>query len=69
MESLPVLHPKRFGTSEEVAEYRNTTTRRMAQERYLGTGPAYIKDGRKILYEWDAVDAYLADRTVLPQGE
>lgn len=66
MEPVPVRHTKRFGSPEEVAEYRNTTTRRMAQERYLGTGPAYIKDGRKILYEWEAVDAYLAERTVQP---
>ena len=57
---------KRLATPTEVAKYRHTTVERLAQERYLGTGPAYIKDGRKILYEWEAVDAYLAERTVQP---
>lgn len=55
---------EKYGTPAEVAKYRHTTVARLAQERYLGIGPAYIKDGRKILYEWAAVDAYLAERTI-----
>lgn len=55
---------EKYGTPVEVAKYRHTTVDRLAQERYLGKGPAYIKDGRRILYEWAVVDAYLEERTV-----
>jgi hypothetical protein len=59
----------RFGTPQEVAEYRRTTVRALTQERYLGAGPKYIKDGRRVLYEWAAVDAYMESRTQVSTRE
>lgn len=54
----------RFASPEQVADYVLSTTAKLAQDRYLGVGIPYIKYGRKVLYEWDAVDNYLAANTV-----
>lgn len=59
---------EKYGTTQEVAAFRRTTVQKLAQERYLGIGPAYVKDGRKILYEWAAVNAYLEAHTVKPEA-
>lgn len=58
--------PARFGSPEQVADYLLTTTSKLTQDRYLGTGLPYVKYGRKILYPWDAVDAYLEANLVTP---
>lgn len=39
-------------------------TKTLANWRYLGRGPAYMKDGGVVRYSTDALDAYLASRTV-----
>jgi hypothetical protein len=33
--------------------------------RYRGTGPKFIKRGRRVLYRWADVNAYLDANTVL----
>jgi hypothetical protein len=43
----------------ELAELRRTTTSTLAQERYLGRGVPFIRDGRRILYARADVLAYL----------
>lgn len=58
-ESLPSL-----ATPEQVAEALHTTTARLAQDRYRGTGPRFIKHGRRVLYRWADVRAYLDANTV-----
>ena len=58
--------PARFGSPEQVADYLLTTTSKLTQDRYHGTGLPYVKYGRKILYPWDAVDAYLEANLVTP---
>jgi hypothetical protein len=51
-DQLPAL-----ATPAEVAEYLHTTTASLAQDRYRGTGPRFIKRGRRVLYRWsDVVD-------------
>lgn len=57
-----------IATNKEVAEYRRMTTAQLAQERYLGRGPAYIKDpgGRRITYRWEDVHAYIEGSVVIP---
>lgn len=37
---------------EEVAEYLRTSPARLAQLRYKGSGPRFIRDGRRVLYKW-----------------
>ncbi|GAA12582.1 helix-turn-helix domain-containing protein [Gordonia alkanivorans] len=55
-----------LATPSEVADYLHTTAAALAQDRYLGRGLPYTKHGRKVLYRWADVDAYLAANTVNP---
>ncbi|WP_347957939.1 DNA-binding protein [Gordonia aichiensis] len=57
-----------LATPKEVAEAMHTTTSALAQDRYLGRGIPYIKHGRKVLYRWSDVDAYITANTVVPGG-
>lgn len=58
-----------MGTPAQVAQYLHTTTASLAQARYHGTGVAYVKNGRKVLYRWSDVRAYMAANTVVPGGD
>lgn len=53
-------------TPKEVAEFRHTTEKALAQERYRGTGPAYMRLGRRIFYDWEAVYAWMDANTETP---
>lgn len=53
-----------LATPAEIAEYRRMTVAALAQERYAGSGPPYIKANRRVLYDWAAVEKWLADNTV-----
>lgn len=53
-----------LATPQEVAEYRRTTVAALAQERYRGEGPPYIKAGRRILYDWNGLREWLSANTV-----
>lgn len=57
-EQLPTL-----ATPAEVAQYLHTTTASLAQDRYKGTGPKFIKQGRKVLYRWSDVADWLNQNT------
>ncbi|MFX1784308.1 DNA-binding protein [Prescottella equi] len=52
---------------EEVAAYLRTSPARLAQLRYKGNGPRFVRDGRRVLYRWVDVHAWVAgqihDRT------
>ncbi|WP_104183588.1 helix-turn-helix domain-containing protein [Mycobacterium avium] len=67
LEELPPLL-----TPPELAQVLRTTTNSLAQERYLGRGVPFIKNGRRILYARSDVLAYLeqnrAQRTDDPRG-
>jgi hypothetical protein len=39
-----------LATPAEVAEYLHTTTAALAQDRYKGAGPKFIKQGSRVLY-------------------
>lgn len=56
-----------LATPDEVAQVLHTTTARLAQDRYIGRGIPYVKHGRKVLYRWADVHAYLDANTVNPQ--
>nr|WP_261876014.1 helix-turn-helix domain-containing protein [Mycobacterium marinum] len=47
------------GLSSRLAEYLRTTTATVAQDRYKGTGPKFIKRGRRVLYRWSDVLEWL----------
>jgi hypothetical protein len=50
-------------TPAQVAPALDTTEAGLAQMRYRGTGPRFIKRGRRVLYRWSDVRAYLDANT------
>lgn len=48
-----------LATPTEVANYLHTTTASLAQQRYRGAGIPFVKDGRRVLYRWADVEAYI----------
>jgi hypothetical protein len=67
MDALPPLL-----TPAELADLMRTTTNSLAQDRYLGRGVPFIKNGKRVLYARTAILAYLerntAQRTDDPRG-
>jgi hypothetical protein len=61
-----------LATPPEVADYLHTTVAQLAQFRYMGRGPVFIKVGRKVLYRWsdvaDWLDRNTMQRTDDPHG-
>jgi hypothetical protein len=60
-------------TAKEVAAYLHTSEAGLAQLRYRGIGPKFIKVGpRKVIYRWsdvrDYLDANTCQRTDDPRG-
>jgi hypothetical protein len=48
----------------QVAPVLGTTEAGLAQMRYRGTGPKFCKVGRKVVYRWSDVRAYLDANTL-----
>lgn len=46
------MEDDRLATSDEVAAHLRTTTASLANDRYRGVGPKFIKRGRRVLYKW-----------------
>ncbi|MGH3265793.1 MAG: helix-turn-helix transcriptional regulator [Trebonia sp.] len=55
--------PPETGTPAQVAESLHTTEANLAQMRYRGTGPKFVKAGRRVLYRWADVNAWLDANT------
>jgi hypothetical protein len=55
-----------FLRTPEVAKLMRKSTNSVVQDRYLGLGPRYIRDGRRILYAKADVIAYMREHTVQP---
>jgi hypothetical protein len=47
----------------QVAAVLGTTEAGLAQMRYRGTGPRFIKRGRRVLYRWNDVRSFLNENT------
>ena len=56
--------PERLERPSELAARIGKPERTLAQWRYLGTGPAYIKIGKHVRYRRSDVDAWLERQTV-----
>ena len=52
-----------LGTPQEIATYLHTSIARLAQMRYQGTGPRFVKVGRRVLYRWVDVRGWLDENT------
>lgn len=55
--------------SADVAEWLGTTPGTLAQWRYLGVGPRFIKLGRKVMYDVADVEAWLNAQTFSGNSE
>lgn len=53
-----------MATPDEVAAYLRTTKTQLAQDRYHGVGPKFVKLGRRVLYRWDDVHAWTEANTM-----
>lgn len=56
----------KYLTPKEVGEMRRRSEAALAQERKRGNGPPYVKDGQRVLYPADELEAWLADNLVGP---
>lgn len=48
-------------TAPEAAEVLRTSTPALAAHRHRGTGPSFVKAGRRVLYRRSALEAWLRD--------
>ena len=53
-----------LATPKEAAEFLRTTPGALAQDRYRGRGPRYVKRGSRVLYAWAALEAYVLENTM-----
>lgn len=56
MTKRPLASPK------QLAEFLGRPEGTLKQWRYHGRGPAYIKTGGHVRYDWDVVEAWLAQQ-------
>lgn len=54
---------------EQAAEYLNVATQTLAVWRLRGTGPAFVKIGRKVNYERSVLEAFKFARTYVSTAE
>lgn len=58
------MNGQKLATPAEVAQYLGTTVAQLAQQRYHGTGPRFVKMGtRRVMYRWSDIEAFLDDQT------
>lgn len=48
-----------LATPDEAAQFLRTTRAQLSQDRYQGRGPRYVKLGRRVLYRWEDLRAYV----------
>lgn len=63
---MTIEAPKRLplATPQEVAEFRRTTVATLAQERYRGAGPKFVKLGKRVFYDWHDVYSWIDSNTL-----
>lgn len=60
----------KLANTKEVADFLGYTEQGLAQWRYRGVGPKFIKlGGRAIRYDWNDVHAWVAEQTRQSTGE
>ncbi|UTT48842.1 helix-turn-helix transcriptional regulator [Rhodococcus gordoniae] len=55
---MPETVNPQLATADEVAAYLRTTKAKLANDRYRGIGPKFVKHGRRVLYRWSDVYAW-----------
>lgn len=60
--------PTEYMTSKEAAAYRRLAEITLRKERMKGTGPRYVKHGRRVFYRRADIDEEMAKHLVEPIG-
>ncbi|WP_137146925.1 AlpA family transcriptional regulator [Mycolicibacterium sp. CR10] len=60
-------NPDALFLPRHVAAHRHISESALAQERFAGTGPPYVKAGRRVYYRARDLEAWLAAHTVTPE--
>ncbi len=58
-----------FLTHAEAAKILRLSGRTLERSRLAGTGPRFVKAGRRVLYRLDALDRWAAERTFRSTSE
>jgi predicted DNA-binding transcriptional regulator AlpA len=58
-----------FLTQSEVAALLRLSPRTLERHRVSGTGPAYVKLGRKVVYSRDTIEAWALANTIRSTSE
>ncbi len=58
-----------FRTPKETAKKLRCSTRSLERKRLDGTGPRFVKVGRKVIYEDSEIDLYVKARTFTSTSE
>lgn len=53
-----------LATPAEAAEYLRTSVGKLANDRHLGTGPCFVKYGRRVLYPWWSLREFVEVNTI-----
>lgn len=61
---MELLKHKEYLTEKDVAKLFSFSVRTLQAQRNKGMGPAYIKDGNKVLYSMQAIRDYLKAREI-----
>lgn len=66
---LENLTTDKYLTTEETAKYVRCSPRTLEAKRQDGTGPKFVKAGRKVLYRISDLEAWMAARTFSSTSE
>lgn len=63
------MHPQQYLTQKEAAYVLRLSERTLERHRLTGTGPKFVKAGRRVLYRVSDVEAWLNSRTFASTSE
>ena len=52
-----------LATPGDLAEYLGIPEHTLAQWRYQGLGPVFLRVGRHVRYSWDAIERWLTEQS------
>ena len=58
-----------LATPSEAADYLRTTPAKLAQDRFHGIGPTYVKLHGRVLYPWAELRQYVENSKIIPRRQ
>ncbi|WP_156664391.1 AlpA family transcriptional regulator [Mycobacterium sp. 852002-51613_SCH5001154] len=65
--TVTFTNPDALFLPSHVAEHRHMSENALAQERFAGTGPCYVKLGRRVYYRASDLKAWLDANLIKPE--